>query len=74
VSSVRRLGIHTILPFTILYDGIYCYIAIYRVVDGKHIYCNILRNSVCDDGGTRGAQIKVEFAKNSIDSCTQASQ
>ena len=40
------------------------------MVDGEHI----LRNSVCNGGGKRGAQAKVESAKNSIDSCTQASQ
>ena len=35
---------------------------------------NTLRNSVCDEGRKWGAQTKVVFAKNIIDSCTYASK
>ena len=63
---VSRLGIYTMLPFTILY-GIYCNAWWSR---GNHI----LRKRVCDEGGEWGAQTKAEFAKHSIDSCTQASK
>jgi len=61
-----RVGLYTILPLNILY-GIYCN-------KGRSRGNNILRNSVCDEGGKRGAQTKLVVAKNIIDSCTQTSK
>jgi len=60
------VDLYTILPLTILY-GIYCN-------KGWSRANTILRNSVCDAGGKRGAQTKVVFVKTIIDSCTQASK
>jgi len=64
-SDGAYLGLYTILSLTILY-GIYC--------NKEGSRGNIIsRNGVCDEGGEWGAQTKVVFAKNIIDSCTCAS-
>ena len=63
--TASAVGLYTILSLTIWY-GIYCN-------EGGSRGNNISRNSVCNEGGEWGAQTKVVFAKNIVDSCTYAS-
>jgi len=60
-----HLGLYTILSLTVLH-GIH-----YNKEGSRGTH--ILRNSVCGEGGKWGAQAKVVFAENIIDSCTYAS-
>jgi len=64
--SPSWLALYTMFPLPIL-CGIYCNDG----VSGGNI---VLRNSVCDEVGKWGAQTKVVFVKNIIDSCTYASK